>query len=329
MTPQYADEGSQRDERVQSTPVIDSPSETKQAEAPTKEPAKALPLPMLLKTGSPDDIRRRFTEEVGRVFAQNPDIGKRYHCVGLLEPNDGINEYDLDRVFNSLNEGNPGKKKDVLLILISKGGSIEPAYQISKICKSFAKESFIVAVPRMAKSAATLIALGADEIHMGPLGQLGPIDPQIGGLPALGVNQALHTMASVAQEYPGSAEMLARYLKKVLTVEQIGYCERIGVSAEQYAVRLLSTKPSLAETAPIIAKELVHEYKHHGFVIDFEEARQHLGPGWVKSGTEELKFAEEVYSNFEVFNFLLGAIKDQRLLVIGNLDSDVILYNNK
>jgi Serine dehydrogenase proteinase len=46
---------------------------------------------------------------------------------------------------------------------------------------------------------ATLIAIGADEIHMGPLGQLGPIDPQIGGLPALGVSRALKTIASVAE----------------------------------------------------------------------------------------------------------------------------------
>jgi len=39
-----------------------------------------------------------------------------------------------------------------------------------------------VVVPRTAKSAATLLAIGADEIHMGPLGQLGAgIDPQMAG----------------------------------------------------------------------------------------------------------------------------------------------------
>ena len=329
MTPRYADEGSPQNEVAQGTPVIENPVEATPADNPTIGPTKPIPLTTVLSKGTSEEIRQRFTEEVRRVFGRNPDIAKKYHCIGLLEPNDGINEYDLDRVFNSLKEGNSEKKKDVLLVLISKGGSIEPAYQISKICKSFSREQFIVAVPRMAKSAATLIALGADEIHMGPLGHLGPIDPQLGGLPALGVNQALHTIASVSEKYPGSAEMLSRYLKKVLTVEQIGYCERIGVSAEQYAVRLLSTKASLAERAPKIAKELVHEYKHHGFVIDLDEARQHLGPDWVKSDTTELDFAEQIYTNFEVFNYFLGAYKDQRVLVIGNLDTDVILYNNK
>jgi ClpP class serine protease len=37
----------------------------------------------------------------------------------------------------------------------------------------------VVVVPDQAKSAATLIALGADEILMGPASDLGPIDPQI------------------------------------------------------------------------------------------------------------------------------------------------------
>jgi hypothetical protein len=117
---------------------------------------------------------------------------------------------------------------------------------------------------------------------MGPLGQLGPIDPQLGGLPALGVSQALKTIASVAQSYPGSADMFARYLRMVLTVEQIGYCDRISESAVQYALLLLATKPRLAKKAESAAKELVHEYKDHAFVIDFEEAKMHLGSDWSK-----------------------------------------------
>ncbi|HXP86766.1 MAG TPA: hypothetical protein VN841_18690 [Bryobacteraceae bacterium] len=204
-----------------------------------------------------------------------------------------------------------------MLILLSRGGSIEPAYQISKLCKSFAANRFVVVVPRHAKSAATLIAIGADEIHMGPLGQLGPIDPQLGGLPALGVSQALKTMASVAQEFPGSSEMFARYLRMVLTVEQIGYCDRISESAVQYAERLLSTKPNLPKTIEAVARDLVHEYKDHGFVIDIDEARMHLGSDWIKTGTAEVAVAEEIYTRFELVNFFLGFSRSKRLIVLG------------
>ena len=61
--------------------------------------------------------------------------------------------------------------------------------------------------------------------------------------------------------------MFAKYLRMTLTVEQIGYCDRISESAVQYAQRLLSTKTSLVSDARRIANELVYEYKDHGFVI--------------------------------------------------------------
>jgi hypothetical protein len=148
---------------------------------------------------------------------------------------------------------------------------------------------------------------------------LAPIDPQLGGLPALGVSQALQTIASVAEQHPGSAEMLARYLQLALTVEQIGYCDRISESAVQYAVRLLSTKPQLARNASLIAKELVHEYKDHGFVIDIEEARMHLGSEWIKSDTAEIRAAERIYSLFESVNLHLEIGQSKRIFVMGSV----------
>lgn len=49
---------------------------------------------------------------------------------------------------------------------------MEPAYLISKALRKLAKPKFIIAVPRRAKSAATLLAFGADEIHMGLMSKL-------------------------------------------------------------------------------------------------------------------------------------------------------------
>jgi len=113
---------------------------------------------------------------------------------------------------------------------------------MSKLCKQFANKKLVVAVPRMAKSAATLMCLGADEIHMGPLGELGPIDTQLGGLPALGVRDALRTIASLSQDFPGSSSMWAQYLQRAVSVQQIGYYDRITQSTQQYAERLLANK---------------------------------------------------------------------------------------
>lgn len=292
------------------------------------EPTKIVPWHIFLQGAQDNDIRDRFNSDITKLLQQQEELN-RYCCLALLEPEDSISTYELDQIYRALVELDPNHDRDILLMLLSRGGSIEPAYQISKLCKSFSKSRFVVAVPRQAKSAATLIALGADEIHIGPLGQLGPIDPQLGGLPALGVTQALETIASLSEKHPGSADMFARYLRMALTVEQIGYCDRISESAIQYAVRLLSTKPFLADRIPKIAKELVHEYKDHGFVIDLIEAQQHLGSDWVKTDTSELKMAESIYNLFDKVNLFLGVYQSKRMLVLGSVSNGVSIFSNQ
>jgi len=304
------------------------------APAPAKEPTPSpvpqiVPWHVFLGTAKNQEIRERFAQEVALIL-ESENVSD-YCCLGLIEPQDSITNGDLDAIFGALSTGNANHNKNVLLFLLCPGGSIEPAFQISKICKAFSRERFIAVVPRQAKSAATLIAIGADEIHMGPLGQLGPIDPQLGGLPALGVSQALDTIASVAEKHPGSAEMFARYLQRMLTVEQVGYCDRISESAVQYAERLLSTKPQLTKKAAAIAKELVYEYKDHNFVIDIEEARKHLGADWIKTDTAEVRAAERIYSLFESVGFILEFAQSRRLYIMGSLTdpSAIRIVKNK
>lgn len=278
--------------------------------------------------GTDEQIKESFSENVDNLAIGHKDVISRYHVIALFEPTNSIDAGDLDQIFGALRRGNPKKEKDILLIVLSRGGSIEPAYQISKLCKQWSKSRFVVAIPRSAKSAATLIALGADEIHIGPLGQLGPIDPQLGGLPALSVSQALQSIAQLSEKYPGSAQMLASYLKQVLTVEQIGYCDRIAQSASQYAQRLLSTKKSIGNSVEHIARRLVEDYKDHSFVIDLDEARQLLGEDLVKSDTPELEFAESLYDLFEQYNFFLGH-RAKKLIVAGDWKRNMLVLDAK
>lgn len=64
------------------------------------------------------------------------------------------------------------------LILHSPGGSASAAEQMVNYLRT-QFDNIRVIVPLQAKSAATMIALGADEIVMGRHSELGPIDPQI------------------------------------------------------------------------------------------------------------------------------------------------------
>jgi len=69
-----------------------------------------------------------------------------------------------------------GRVKKLDLFLYSRGGAIDVPWRIASALRTVADE-WNVLVPFRANSAATLLALGADHIVMGPQGELGPIDP--------------------------------------------------------------------------------------------------------------------------------------------------------
>ena len=70
--------------------------------------------------------------------------------------------------------------KGFALLLSSPGGSGLAAERIINICRSYSgKGEYTVIIPGKAKSAATMISLGASRIIMGKTSELGMIDPQI------------------------------------------------------------------------------------------------------------------------------------------------------
>ena len=281
----------------------------------------------VIRLGSDLQVRERFIGETDQLFSAHQKILESYHIIVLYDVNGNISSWHANQIYESLSSSNLGESKDVMLVMVSPGGRIEPAYQISKLCREYSSRKFVVVVPRQAKSAATLIALGADEIHMGPLGELGPIDPQVGGLPALGVVQALERIAALTQSFPGSSDMFSKYLKEVVTVEQIGYCERISESATQYAERLISTKSSLDRRSGEIARKLVYEYKDHGFVIDREEASMLLSKDLIITDSSELRFAESYYRMVDYFSIFLGFYKSKEIRIVGSPNKSVWIWD--
>ena len=256
-----------------------------------------------------------------------------------------LSDLHLNRIHQHLktNKSKEGNKKDVLLIIDSDGGSIEPAFQISKICNIYKKNKFIVAVPRRAKSAATLIAIGANEIHMGDLSQLGPIDPQLGpGLPALGIHDALNALAKVVKMYPESVNLFSIFLDKKIDLQILGWLTRVPESASQYAQKLLAInygKDEYRSQVKKIAKDLVETYKDHGFVIDSEEIKTILGDkvgeGMIKSNSKIMNEIEEFYLNLSEFETYanLSWIQDDgsRLQInfIGQIECKILSIGNK
>ena len=243
-----------------------------------------------------------------------------YNPLLFLDQSNEIGEEHADRIYTAICGFK--QKQDILMILGSKGGRIEPAYLISKNCKAVAKSKFVVAVPRRAKSAATLLALGANEVHMGPMSELGPIDPQLGRIPALSLTNALQTIARLVTEFPGSADMFATYLQKQLDLGILGYFERISESAVQYGSRLLAGK-SLPQgrTAAQLATHLVNHYKDHSFVIDKDESMELLGESIVKTQSAEYTFANKIDQNLRWVSRIAKLAHRKVVTFVGGFDS--------
>lgn len=131
-----------------------------------------------------------------------------------------IRQDDAEQVLAAIRATPPSKPLDI--ILHTPGGVLRDALQIARAIKAHQGKKTVF-VPHQAMSGGTLIALAADEIVMSPHAVLGPIDPQIAGLPAA-------TWLKVAQQKPiesvsDDTLLLADVSEKVLEQMRKQACE--------------------------------------------------------------------------------------------------------
>lgn len=265
-----------------------------------------------------DEIKGHVYKHISALVA---DSGmEQYRVVFLFDDWHSISQHHSNQIYKGIADLN--KKSDILLVLQSGGGKIEPAYLVSKTCKRLCKKKFVVSIPRRAKSAATLISLGASELHMGLLSELGPIDPQFGGFPASGLANAMEKIAEMSSKFPDASDMFAKYLTDNLDMKDLGYFERINESAVQYAERLLKGK-KLPESwdEERLAHHLTNHYKDHGFVIDSDEAASLFGKSVVKENTPEYEFGNKVYEFLDFLDFVYSALRNKNIRYVGGVDS--------
>lgn len=298
--------------------------------APTPKPVDPTTTSHVLEWIKEPFDEKAFEKAVGEHLAALADKHgvSAYTILYLLDGQDELSSWHSNRIYKAATAAN--KQGPILLVLHNLGGSIEAGYLISKTCKRLANGKFVVAVPRKAKSAATLLSFGADEIHMGLMSELGPIDPQFGGLPALGMKNALEILSELACKYPGASKMLADYIESKLDLRILGYFERINESARQYAERLLAGKTLASPNTPrSLADHFVNHYKDHGFVIDFDEARDLLGDGIVKQESTEYSFANAVYESFDLIRLILDVMLNKDADLVGRGKSAIRVFDRK
>lgn len=205
-----------------------------------------------------------------------------------------IDDRQRDNLFAHVKEYR--KRKNVLLVLCTYGGSASAAFRMARHLKKV-YEKFTLVVFGECKSAGTLIALGADEIFMGCRGEFGPLDVQlskeddiVSQSSGLDISTALGFITDQAftiferhfvevkersfgvistKTAADIATHIAVGLLSPITQQidplKLGEIQRAMKIAEQYGRRM--------GVPDAVLRKLVHSYASHDFVIDVDEAR--------------------------------------------------------
>lgn len=177
----------------------------------------------------------------------------------------------LARILETIEQGTP-----ITLLLDSPGGDIDAAEKMVHLLReactpaSRSANDLEVVVPNSAKSAATLIALGADRILMSDSSELGPIDPQLqlpngNSVPIFAMLRAYEEAEQRCRQYPDNNAFGGELGKfdAVLIAEMRQAVER----ARRCAENLLKRKGA-NYTAAAAALMDVERFPSHGQMID-------------------------------------------------------------
>jgi ClpP class serine protease len=168
-----------------------------------------------------------------------------------------INIEDSEEVLRAVQLTDPRLPID--LILHTPGGLVLAAEQVANALIAH-QAKVTVFVPHYAMSGGTLLALAADEVVMAPHAVLGPLDPQIGDLPAASILQA------VTRKEPKDIDDQTLILADVAAKAQR--------QVHALVRRILAGNGWDADRANIVAATLTEGRWTHDYPITVDEARE-------------------------------------------------------
>ncbi|BCX19730.1 MAG: serine protease [Geminicoccaceae bacterium] len=166
-----------------------------------------------------------------------------------------IDVNDSEEVLRAIQLTDPKLPLDI--VLHTPGGLVVAALQIARAIEAH-EGKVTVFVPHYAMSGGTLIALAADEIVMCRHSVLGPIDPQLGGMPAASI-------VKVAETKP-----LAEIDDRTLILADVG--RKAIAQVEAAATDLLRDRLGEARAREVAARLATGTWTHD-YPISAEEAK--------------------------------------------------------
>lgn len=106
------------------------------------------------------------------------------------------------------------RSKGLDLILHTPGGQIAAAESLVSYLKAMFGKDIRTFIPQMAMSAGTMIALSTKQIVMGKQSNLGPIDPQFGGMSCAGIIEEFNEAVDAVSKNPNMAAVWGPIISK-------------------------------------------------------------------------------------------------------------------
>lgn len=189
-------------------------------------------------------------------------------------------------------------------------------------------------VPFYAFSAATLIAVGCDEIFLHPLASLGPVDPQITVQKKEGPQQFAYEDVSAYTNFLKDEAGITEQKEKVTLLSHlvnqiepsvIGASKRASMQSIIMAEKLLKLhmKGADSQNAEIIAEKLSKNYFSHGHAVSRTEAKD-LGLKISDRNDKIEKLLWEIFKDFES-EMKMNEPFDPTAIYLGNPQSSSLL----
>lgn len=166
------------------------------------------------------------------------------------------------------------------LILHTPGGEISATESLVDYLRAMFGSDIRVIVPQLAMSAGTMIALSAKEIIMGKHSSLGPIDPQIGGMPAHGIIEEFERAKTEITTNPASIPIwqpiIAKYPPTLVGEAQKAIDWATEMVEDWLKSGMFASAPDSAVSAQRVVEELGDHAltKSHSRHISFGKAQQ-------------------------------------------------------
>jgi ATP-dependent protease ClpP protease subunit len=202
-----------------------------------------------------DVVRRKYLKALYKKTGRNVIA---YYSGWLSNPGAfGIDVNDEDKAAFMMAIHGLDKTKGLDLILHTPGGGIAAAESLVDYLRRVFGCDIRAIVPHLAMSAGTMIACTCKSIVMGKHSNLGPIDPQLGGLPAAAVKKEIERAIAEIQANPERLQFWQFVLGKY-TPTFVGQCEQaVSMAAEFVRDRLIDNMLSGDPDAQVKAEAIV------------------------------------------------------------------------